>query len=256
MCCVLQQAPYGPFTLHLKIRRIVVTYFLVCGVDHMNNFLQTKPIKAELSERTLSLNLVVQPHGVVSIRSCEVLGRGFRNRVSFQHLAPIQDIMVGILAQAMDKCLNKLPEGAHVLSLPEFLVELPGLVLSGVHVMVMDAKDGVRNAIFRFKEFMGSINNAFRGDLGFSEAGSSHYEKLAMNVLEDICMPILNLCRSFETMNFGQNNLATMELQNRAREFEFQTELLKRFIFNASMEQERQHLVAGPTVRSSLHIEP
>ena len=118
---------------------------------------------------------------------------------------------------------------------PEFLVELPGLVLSGAHVMVMEAKDGIRNAILRFKEFMGAVNNAFRTDIGFHEPYSNHSEKLAVNVLAEVCLPLLNLCRRFEDLSFGHDRQRTMEISDRAREFEFQTELLKRFIFNAGM---------------------
>jgi hypothetical protein len=201
----------------------------------MNTLPKIKPTSSDLSDRTITLSLTLHSPEHVSLRSCEVLGRNFRNRISFNDSAPVEEVLVARLARAIKACLASLPEGAHVLALPEFLVELPGLALSGLHVMVMEAKDGIRNAIFRFKEFMGAVNKAFRTDIGFQEACASHSEKLAVNVLADVCLPILNLCRSFEEMNFGHDRRKALNIADRAREFEFQTELLKRFIFNANM---------------------
>ena len=201
----------------------------------MNKLPDIKPIPSGLSDSVLTLNLILKKDTSVALRSCEVMGRRFRNRVSFNTNRMIEEVIVARLANAIASCLQTLPNGAHVLSLPEFLVELPGLVLSGAHVMIMEAKDGIRNAILRFNEFMGAVNNAFRIDIGFQEPYSTHIEKLAVNVLAEVCLPILNLCRSFEELNFGHGRQRAMEISDRVREFEFQTELLKRFIFNAGM---------------------
>ncbi len=197
-----------------------------------------QPIPSDLSDRTVTLSLNLCGADVVTVRSCEVIGRWFRNRVSFQEQRSIEDILVARLAQAVRSCLRRLPEGAHVLALPEFLVELPGLALSGVHVMVMDAKQGSRSAILRFKEFIGSVNNAFLMDIGLQEPCPSHSEKLAVNVLEDICLPILNMCRDLNDTGLGSTGLVPQHVADRAREFEFQTELLKRYIHNAGLQHQ------------------
>jgi hypothetical protein len=201
----------------------------------MKDFTEVQPLSSDLSERTLALNLILMGPSDISIRSCEVLGRGFRNRTSFQNVKDISDVLVEHLALAIRRCLATVPDGAHVLSLPEFLVEVPGLALSGVHVLIMEVKDGVRNAIFRFKEFLGSVNNAFVESVGFQEPYASHAERLATNVLSEICIPLLNICRQMEFSQVGVNDRFASDMQDRLREFEFQTELLKRFIFNAGI---------------------
>ncbi|MGD9294590.1 MAG: hypothetical protein PVI41_06885 [Roseobacter sp.] len=182
---------------------------------------------------TLSLN-IMSPD-TVTIRSCEVVGRWFRNRISFQEQKRIEDILARKLAHAILSSLRILRQGAQVLALPDFLVELPGLALSGVHIMVMEASDGIRSVILRFTEFMGAINNAFQTDIGFHQPHVNHCEKLAVNVLEEICLPILNLCRTFEELKETQIRTKGRGIVDRAREFEFQTELLKRYIYNAGM---------------------
>ncbi|MBW4708100.1 hypothetical protein KX928_09900 [Roseobacter sp. YSTF-M11] len=193
------------------------------------------PLSSDLSERTLTINLILKDDQTVTVRSCEVLARGLRNRVSFQDKSTLDTIFVDKLAHAVRKCLATIPDGAHVLSVPEFLVELPGIALSGVHVLIMEVKDGMRNAIFRFKEFLGALNLAFLPDIGFMEPYTNHAEKLATNVLADICLPLLNMCRDLEYAQVDTRDHLPNGFADRAREFEFQTELLKRFIFNAGI---------------------
>ncbi len=201
----------------------------------MTTLPDVQPIPSDLSERTVTLTVNLRSSDIVSVRSCEVVGRWFRNRVSFQEHRSIDDVLVNRLASAVRSCLRRVPEGAHVLALPDFLVEIPGLALAGVHVMVMEAKEGTRSAILRFQDFMGAINNAFCMDIGFQESLPSQAEKLAVNVLEDICLPILDLCRTFKDEGTDRANGAFVRLAERAQEFEFQTELLKRYIQNAGM---------------------
>ena len=200
----------------------------------MTDMTQPAAMPSVLSERTMTLNLVLSEQAGIVIRSCEVVARGFRNRISFSGEQDISGVLVSVLDRAVRDSLGKVPdEGAHVVSLPEFLVELPGLALSGVHLMIMETRDGLRSAILRFKEFMGSLGNAFLRDIGFQEEYASHAERLATSVLSDICMPMLNLCREMEFALADGLAEPAPEIVARAREFEFQTELLKRFIFNA-----------------------
>ncbi|WP_298835651.1 hypothetical protein [uncultured Roseobacter sp.] len=200
----------------------------------MSDLKEANTIPSVLSERTMTLNLTLDDSTGVVIRSCEVVARGFRNRISFSGYQDISGVLVEKLEHAVRESLGSVPdEGAHVLSLPDFLVELPGLALSGVHVMIMEARNGFRSAILRFKEFIGSLGSAFLRDIGFQEEYATQAERLAAGVLADICIPVLNLCREMEfALRDGLAEPAP-EILAKAREFEFQTELLKRFIFNA-----------------------
>lgn len=130
-----------------------------------------------------------------------------------------------------------------MLALPEFLVEIPGLVLSGLHIMVTQAAQGVRSIILRFKEFLGAANRVFRTDVGVEEPSISHGQKLAMNVLEDICLPILNLCHLLSERARAESQTINPHLLERMQEFQFQTELLKRFISNTAFCGEERALV-------------
>jgi hypothetical protein len=205
----------------------------------MNEMTEIQPLPSVFSDRVLTINLLVDGSEQVSLRSCEVIGQRFRNRVSFSDTNSIDEVLVEKLAYAIRRCLAKVPEGARVLALPEFLIELPGLALSGVHVMIMEVRDEVRSAIFRFRDFIGSVNNAFRGDIGIEEPCSGYAERLAVNVLEDICLPLLNVARELEFAQTRSGAALSRALEDKVLEFEFQTELLKRFIHNSGIQTER-----------------
>lgn len=213
----------------------------------MNNLPQALQVASDLSERTLTFNLILKDRADIALRSCEVLGLGFRTRTSFHEVSSIDDTLVERLAMAMRKCLATIPDGAHVLSLPEFLLELPGLALSGAHVLIMESRNGARNAIFRFKEFIGAVNFAFRENVAQTETLATHAERLAINVLADICLPILNISREMAFANQRDGERPSTEMADKVHEFEFQTELLKRFIFNAGI---------GHADLSQAHIDP
>lgn len=196
---------------------------------------QIQPIPSALSDQTLTLSLVIKSPGDVLVRSCEIIGRNCRSRFSFPNHSKLEDLLTERLSQAIQASLQSIPEGAHVLSQPDFLVELPGLVLHGIHVMVKETTDGVRNAILRFKDFMGGVTHAFVEDIGFHQPPANHCEKLAVSVLEDICLPLLNLCHALSECARQNGEPLPMAVTDKARDFQFQTELLKRFIFNSNI---------------------
>ncbi|MEM6566646.1 MAG: hypothetical protein AAF665_19500, partial [Pseudomonadota bacterium] len=216
----------------------------------MNSLPETQPLPSDLSDRSVTFSFLLHDQDVVSLRSCDVVGRGFRNRISFHDNNPMEDVLVERLSSAIRVSLRNLPDGAHVLSLPDFLVELPGLILAGARVMVSDIKDGSRSAIVRFKEFVGAVTPAFKSDVGLQEYHASYSEKLAMSVLEEICLPILNICRTLDVPQLMQERRVSADLKDRAREFEFQTELLKRFVFNSGLSKKNQcvghYIESGP----------
>ena len=181
----------------------------------------------------MTLNLTQDGPEGVSIRSCELLGPGFRSRISFSDFRAIEDVLVARLAQAIAINLRDLPTGAKVLALPDFLIELPGLVLSGAHFMVMELTNTVRNVIVRFNRVTGSINKALKIDVGFAPQVLPQNQALAVSVFSDICLPILNVCYEIETAMRENGGPYTPQLMEQAQEFRFQTELLKRFITNA-----------------------
>ncbi|WP_424928110.1 hypothetical protein [Amaricoccus tamworthensis] len=194
----------------------------------------TSDLTSNDKPRYLTLNLFLRDDGGINVRSCEVVGPGFRNRTSFQGKSELDHVLVSELSGAISSCLDKIKDGSRALSLPDFVVEMPGLILAGVRVFVSLAVDGVKNVIFRFLEFVGGINHAFKASVGLEMSATSQMERLAMNILSDLCLPLLNLCKAAELAQIGDNSRMCKYLVERANEVEFQAELLKRFVFNSS----------------------
>ena len=206
------------------------------------------PHQRALSTRRLTLNLTVHPDGAINIRSCEVISRVFRNRTTFPDLSDICDLLVPGVTKHIRPALTDISEGSQVISLPEMLIEIPGLVLSGAHILMSAAQDGTRNAIFRFKEFLGAVNQMFKIEIGFNGNQVEDNERLATNVLADICLPILNTCQQIDRATFSRPMFfPSNAIRAKLAELEFQTELLKRFILNSGASQRIPH----PELRSN-----
>lgn len=207
--------------------------YLPISLRPMSQHQKNASIGSELSDRTLTMNLIWRGENELLIRSCDILGRGFRSRFSFTDNRLVEEVLMPGLAQSITGNLQSVPDGAQVISLPDFLLELSGIVLSGLHIMVSEACGDARSIILRFKHFFGSVSKAFRVDLGIETALVPHGHKLAMNVLEDICLPILNLCHTLDDLARAQGQVVNPKLLSLTQEFYFQTELLKRFITNS-----------------------
>ncbi len=215
----------------------------------MNREALSASVIPEIATRRLTINLMLYNDGLVDVKSCETSGEKFLNRTSFRGLRSLEDVFVEELASALRGCLKALPSGAHMLSVPEFLVELPGLALSGVRVLVSEPRDGVRSVIMRFKEFLGAMNRILKPKIGFDENLSSNTEKLALNALMDICLPIMNFARSPELKVMDPDGHIQEMLEMKVQEFEFNAELLKRFV---AVNQPKQE--ADALERRSTHL--
>ena len=199
--------------------------------------------RAVFSDRRLTINLVISKKGNLDIRSCDVVSKAFRNRTTFPDFQDLDTVVDTTLAQALRDVLIGLPDGPQVISMPDFLVEIPGLVLSGVHLLVTDANNGIRSAIFRFKEFLGAVNAIFLENIGFDSCPVRHNEQLATQVLADVCLPLLNLCHQMDALLNHAPLAVANHLRDRTHELEFQTELLKRFVTNSASRAHEPKLI-------------
>lgn len=196
----------------------------------MNREALSASVIPEIATRRLTINLLVYENGPIDVQSCETSGEKFLNRTSFRGARTLSDVFVAEIATALRDCLKTLPNGAHMLSVPDFLVEIPGLALSGVRILASETRDGARSVIMRIKEFLGAFNRILKPKIGFDESVSSNTEKLALSALMDICVPIMNFARSAELKLLDPDGHIKDMLELKVQEFEFNAELLKRFI--------------------------
>ena len=183
--------------------------------------------------RRMIVNLTVTPEHECHVRSCELKDRNFRNRTSFGKGANLEQVFCGPVASALRGGIASLQGKNEVLSIPSLLVEIPGLTLLGIHLIVTKLSDASLNIIARFGSFIGGINNAFAQNIGFDDHLTDQKTVLATKILEDIALPLLDICE------FAENDLATTDpmfgrfgarLTEQSFQLRFKIELLKRYI--------------------------
>jgi len=102
------------------------------------------------------LTLHVDLEKSVHVRSCEILGSEFRNRVTFNTKSNIQDVLTEELAERLTQCVGRIGKAKEVLSMPDFTFQTQGLALAGIHLIASELSDGSLQVICRFKHFMGT----------------------------------------------------------------------------------------------------
>lgn len=88
------------------------------------------------SSRKFVINLTMKDDHGPMVRSCELIGKGFRNRTSFGKETALDSVFVKEVANGLRECLEDIGHETKVISFHDFSIETPGLVLSGAHMMV------------------------------------------------------------------------------------------------------------------------
>ena len=186
-----------------------------------------------VSAPKLTVNLLTTPEGGFEVRSCEVIGSGYRNRTSFQQAASIDEVFVAAVAAGLGQCLARLSLEKEVVSLPEFKIQAPGLALGGAHILVSEEQGSIISIIIRFKVFLGNLDAVFCENLRPYPSAPAHLDKLASEVLFDITLPILNICSASELGQLSHTEVLANFLDNlseSAEDLKFRGALLRRYI--------------------------
>lgn len=199
----------------------------------MVNEILVRGTTADTDSRRLVLKLEKRRDRTIHVLACEIAGPNFTNRTLFHGESQIATVLNPELAEAVFDKLAEVGPQHQVLSIPGFLLEMPGLTLSCMHIMVSEERDESQKIMVRFQTFLGSLGKVLRAKVGFDTAVVSNQEKIAIQVLSDIALPLLNLCRLPEMANISEKEGRVEEIRrllaDRADEVAFHVELLKRF---------------------------
>lgn len=139
----------------------------------MNVVAMTDSTETGEDQRRFIVNLMAEKGETPYVRSCEVVSSAFRNRTSFVNTMPLEEVFCDSIAEGLNDCVNMLSGETQVISLPSLILEVPGLVLAGAHILTTVNDDGSQSIIIRFRISLGGIGYAFRPDVGF-EIGRAH----------------------------------------------------------------------------------
>lgn len=127
------------------------------------------------------------------VTSIELLSADMRNRYSFKEPRVLDQVFAGQLSVEIEQTLASFQDQDRVVSLPDFAVDLPGLLLSGLRVLLTRIEGGVEVIMMRFREYIGTIKSAFKFDSSFAISSASVRERIAVEVLRDIITPLVDM---------------------------------------------------------------
>ncbi|AUQ66481.1 hypothetical protein [Phaeobacter inhibens] len=198
----------------------------------MNVVAMTDSIETGEDQRRFIVNLMSEKGETPYVRSCEVVSSAFRNRTSFVNTMPLEEVFCDSIAEGLNDCVNMLSGETQVISLPSLILEVPGLVLAGAHILTTVNDDGSQSIIIRFRISLGGIGYAFRPDVGFGAGLEDLTREVSAQVLTDLALPLLNVLSATEAgLVDAESAIGSLsqQLADRVHEIRFQIELVKRY---------------------------
>ena len=116
-----------------------------------------------------------------------------RNRYSFKDDRSLEATFVDNVVVQVRRALESVSVSDRLVSLPDFEITLPNLILSGLRILVTRAEDGVEYLMLRFRRFVGALKSVFRFDTSMAVESPAMREKIAVEVLHDIVTPLFDI---------------------------------------------------------------
>ncbi|MEM6409189.1 MAG: hypothetical protein AAF700_12325 [Pseudomonadota bacterium] len=128
-----------------------------------------------------------------AVMSVELFNSDIRNRYTFKQFRNLSDVFVEPLRSAIEAALRSVGPANRIVSMPDFEVTLPGLVIGGLRLLYSRAEDGAEIIMLRLREYVGAIKSAFIFDPALPVSSASMRERIAIEVLRDIVTPLLDI---------------------------------------------------------------
>ncbi|WP_298298315.1 hypothetical protein [uncultured Litoreibacter sp.] len=179
--------------------------------------------------------------------SIELQHVDIRNRYSFKQGRALHEVFAADLANALKAALQNMVPGERIISMPDFKVTIPGVVLGGLRILYSKAENGKETIMMRVREYVGAIKSAFRFDPSLAVDTATMRERIAVEVLRDIVNPlldILSIARDTPPEVIDNNSAAIRgqlkRMSMRQDEINFYVGLLKRYIAGCRSDAEGQ----------------
>ncbi len=190
------------------------------------------------------------------VSSVELMQPDIRNRYSFRRPRALSELFVKDLATALEAALERFERGARILSMPDFSVQLPGLVLGGLRLLSTRLEDGTEAIMVRVRDYVGSIKTAFRFDPAMALETTTVRERIAVEVLRDIVNPLLDILSIAKDAppevlrdNSEALNRQLRRMGARQEELSFYTGMLQRYIAGCREDAENARMPESPRTK-------
>lgn len=177
----------------------------------------------------------------------------YANRLTFRRERRLNEVFSAEFVNALRAVLDGFDRGASSRYLPECTVTLPNVILRRLKLMRVQDHGGDAFTVIRFERHFGDLNDLLLDDLSLGWRPHAPVDDVALEVLTDIAMPLLDLTervgapQGLAEVDHNADLASRLAALNRTRaEILMNLDLLKRFVLSAS-----QTGASPPLVRSS-----
>lgn len=157
-----------------------------------------------------------------------------RHRITLSKNNEIGTTLSSWLAVHVRELLARIDRSEMLISEPDAVLELPGLVLGRLKMLVHTSLKKVRQVIVRYTYFVGGIQSALKLDTHFEHPVVTKRDALSVAVLSDICNPAFEILSAdvgdTEDPLTADRKKSAKRLMDRKEELAFYVELLRRYV--------------------------
>ncbi|KMW59726.1 hypothetical protein AIOL_004709 [Candidatus Rhodobacter oscarellae] len=181
---------------------------------------------------TLQINASDQKRRDWTVRKVAHKTGAFENCITFRTPETLESAFPAAFAALVGRHLRESQARPNMLSLPDAFVELQDLVLGGMRIVFYKCRDGVQQAVVRFKRMVGTLRGLFR-DLRYIDAADQVCDQTSLRALLGLIHPCLQLTSiDGETADSAPQSVgnALETLRRNRDELSFYEQLIKRYV--------------------------
>ena len=163
---------------------------------------------------------------------CEVQSAGLIVRTTFEERPPLSEALLPPLVPQVAALLHRCGTAPGLFRLPEARIEAGGIALTQFCVQNAPVVDGRQEGLVKFRLLSGGADRVLAG-ASLPAVHVRESERLALAVLVDVALPLVNLCQSAAHLPRPADSLTAQwveRLSLNAHEIGFRMELLKRIV--------------------------
>jgi len=147
----------------------------------------------------LSITLQCGPEGI-EVQSVEFNTGEMITRCAFRAHRRPADVLSPKLAVVVEELVAEAGCEIGILSKPEFMLALPGIVLSGARIMVSRTRAALHYVHLRFHQCFGNVAGVFAAQTRPWRMGHDQSAQIAAETLETVFLPLRNLAAYLDAL--------------------------------------------------------
>ena len=200
-----------------------------------------RAMQTPVEEAASRLNVSIKraPDGACVVQYVEFSQKGTLTRCMFSERNSLSEVLSAQLLAELSQMIDDTDGRVGVHSYPDFILHLPGLMLTKARILVTQASTGVHSILVRFAQCFGNVVAAFSPQARPWQVGHDQTQLIAAESLEKVFIPLMNVAdylrQDVEDLNDAGGGALSESLnrtRSRINELELYYNLLIDFVAN------------------------